>query len=143
MKKAIKNIAILAIIAIATFTASNLSAQSTIRAKRYALQMSESLMRQINPMTGTNAQYSIQDADYDPNTGEYLIELNAYWSGRTWALGDDTTFEIRGFLTVDRNGQMTFKETYRNRAVSAAVSNGRWATGAVVLTLAAAASSGN
>ena len=141
MKKAIKNIAILAIIAIATLTTSSLSAQ--VKAKRYAQQMSESLMKQITPMTGSNAQASIQDYEYDPSTGELLIEMTAYWSGRTWAFGDDTSFQIQGYLTIDRNGQMTFKETYRNRAVSAAVSNGQWAAGAVVLTLAAAASSSN
>jgi hypothetical protein len=143
MKNSTINFVSCALIAIALFISSTtMNAQgSPIRAKQYAQNVAEQLMSKTCPLTGSNAQAYITDAEYDSNTGQYLIEMTANWTGRTWAFGADQSFEIRGFLTVDRDGTTSFRTTYQNRAVLAANSNYRWAVGTAVVL--AAASSNN
>lgn len=92
--------------------------QSTIKVKMYAQEAAENLMDKISPTTGKNASYEIFDADFDSYKNEYIIEMSATWQGSPCWVCDETTFEIRGFLTVNSDGSNPrFKQTYKNSAV--------------------------
>ena len=107
--------------------------QHGCKANSFAKQTAYTLMKKICPNTGKNARASVTHWVYDEYTRTYEITMNAYWTGRPWALADTQNYNIQGVLTVSKDGRRTsFTKTYENRAVEVTISNNNWFEGSVI-----------
>jgi hypothetical protein len=89
----------------------------------YADQVAEKFMKGICPNTGKNAYAKVIDYEYDSYHNRYEIRMEAYWTGKPWALANNERYEIDGILIVFSNGAFDFNESYKNQAVKTTISN--------------------
>jgi len=102
--------------------------------RSYADQVAEQFMEKICPNTGKNSYGLVIEYYYDRYHDRYEIEMEAYWTGKTWALGDYEKFNIDGTLNVYHDGDWDFEVSYKNTAVRETIDNNEL-YGAAILTL--------
>lgn len=98
-------------------------------AQNFANQMAYQFMKQLHPNTGFGSYGVVKGGTYNSYTDEYIIDIETYWTGKTWAMGVQGTCEVDGKLVVKSNGRIVnFTQTYENRQVSVTKSNNSWFT---------------
>jgi hypothetical protein len=102
---------------------SNLSAQS-VRAEKFAQEVSRRLMIGTAPDSGNSPSVYVYNWDFDARLERYTIKLNARWQGsKCFFCTGEVSYEVVGFLEVDRNGcHPVFTIINRNEAAIEACS---------------------
>ncbi|MFC2107087.1 hypothetical protein ACFLRY_02005 [Bacteroidota bacterium] len=93
--------------------------------RNYADQVAEKFMTEICPNTGKNSYAVVTDYYYDSYHKRYEIKIEAYWTGKTWALGEYQKFEIDGTINVFADRDWDFDVYYKNYAVKKTMENNR------------------
>ena len=111
-----RNIITLCLIFVLGLMTTTTNAQSE-KVQLLANASAEKLMDQVCPLTGYNPFAKVTDVNYNAYSDELEIKIEAYWVGRTCFFCDQVKFNIDGVITVDENGWINFKTTYKNSAV--------------------------